>query len=150
MGSAETLPDLPVLPPPTDSSLATLRNTAMDRAIAQLGVRYRYGGVAPETGFDCSGFVRYLISDLLTRPLPRSAAEIAKVDAPKVDDQDLAVGDLIFFKINYRAISHVAMYVGDRQFIHAPRTGGGIRVESIDQPYWQHRMAYAKRFIGNW
>jgi cell wall-associated NlpC family hydrolase len=117
------------------------------RALAQLGVRYRFGGNSPETGFDCSGFVRWVFRDHDTLALPRSSHDMARFDAPSVDPAALAPGDLVFFRIRGNRVSHVGIYIGDGRFVHAPSRGGAVRVDRLDDRYWKRRWAGAKRVL---
>ena len=116
------------------------------RAMAFLDVPYRRGGTSAESGFDCSGFVRTMYNQTLGYLLPRRAVEQASA-TEKIDRDDLQPGDLVFFNTMRRAFSHVGIYVGDGKFIHAPRTGAQIRVESLNANYWQHRFTGARRVL---
>jgi cell wall-associated NlpC family hydrolase len=113
-------------------------------AMGSLGVRYKRGGESAETGFDCSGFVRAVIQQTIGLVLPRRAHEQADA-TEKIDKADLQPGDLVFFNTLRRAYSHVGIYVGEGRFIHAPRSGARVRVESMDSRYWQRRFNGARR-----
>ena len=113
-------------------------------ALGFLGVPYRFGGVSVETGFDCSGFVRAMYDQAMGLALPRRAEEQARA-TEKIDRSDLRPGDLVFFNTMRRAFSHVGIYIGDGKFIHAPRTGSQVRVESMNVSYWQRRFNGARR-----
>lgn len=116
-----------------------------DRALSALGIRYRYGGNTPESGFDCSGLIRWIYHDRAEQ-LPRSSLSLSRVPAEDVSREQLQIGDLVFFRINRaRSITHVGMYVGDDQFVHAPSSGGKVRVERLDSPYWSARLVKARR-----
>ena len=116
----------------------------MIRALSLTGVGYKYGGRSPETGFDCSGFVQYVFKHAAQISLPPSARTISELgDAVKRDD--LQPGDLVFFNTLKTAFSHVGIYVGNNQFIHAPRAGAKVRVENMDERYWRTRYNGAKR-----
>ena len=117
------------------------------RALAQLGVRYRFGGNSPESGFDCSGLVRWVYRDHETLALPRSSHDMSRLDAPSVDPGELAPGDLVFFRIRGSRVSHVGIYIGDGRFVHAPSRGGAVRVDRLDDRYWKRRWAGAKRVL---
>ncbi|CAM4259894.1 MAG: C40 family peptidase [Comamonas sp.] len=116
-------------------------------AMGFLGVPYRFGGNSAETGFDCSGFVRAIYSQTVGKVLPRLAAEQAQA-TQKIDRDELKPGDLVFFNTMRRAFSHVGIYVGEGKFIHAPRTGASVRVESMQTSYWAHRFDGARRVEG--
>ena len=126
-------------------------NNASDlvgNAMKFLGVRYRYGGNSAETGFDCSGFVRAAFEQTIGRVLPRRAVEQAAA-TQTIAKEDLKPGDLVFFNTMRRAFSHVGSYVGDGKFIHAPRSGARVRVESMDGSYWSSRFNGARRVPGS-
>lgn len=107
-------------------------------------IRYRRGGSSPDTGFDCSGFVRYVFRHAIGAELPTtSAAQFASGDSIKRDQ--LQRGDLVFFRTAGKRISHVGIYLEDGQFIHAPSSGKTVRVDRLDQSYWKQRFAGAKR-----
>jgi cell wall-associated NlpC family hydrolase len=141
-------------PPPAISSAALARLQALSsrtselvvRAIGLIGIRYRYGGNAPESGLDCSGLVRYLYKAVWGTDLPRTAQEISRV-GEKVDVRDLKPGDLVFYDTLRRRFSHVGIYLGDDKFIHAPSTGGEVRIESMDIAYWKRRFNGARRIV---
>lgn len=113
-------------------------------AMGFLGVPYRYGGSSADTGFDCSGLVRTVFEQSVGKILPRRADQQAAV-TEKIDRSDLKPGDLVFFDTMKRAFSHVGIYVGEGKFIHAPRSGGAVRVEDMRLAYWQARFNGARR-----
>ncbi|WP_295638126.1 C40 family peptidase [uncultured Methylibium sp.] len=111
-----------------------------------LGVDYRRGGNSVETGFDCSGFTRHVFESSIGLVLPRRSAEQAKAPGlAAVKRDELEPGDLVFFNTLRAAFSHVGIYVGDGKFIHAPRTGGQVRVEDMRVAYWSKRYNGARR-----
>ena len=112
--------------------------------MGMIGIPYRFGGSSAETGFDCSGFVRAIYQDTVGHLLPRRAAEQAKA-TQKIDKKELKPGDLAFFNTMRRTFSHVGIYVGDGQFIHAPSKGKTVRVESMNSKYWAKRFNGARR-----
>lgn len=116
----------------------------MIRALSLTGVNYKYGGRSPETGFDCSGFVQYVFMHAAQISLPPSARTISEM-GDAVKREDLQPGDLVFFNTLKSAFSHVGIYVGNNQFIHAPRAGSKVRVENMDERYWKTRYNGAKR-----
>ncbi len=121
-------------------------NSVLIRAISLVGTPYLWGGNTPETGFDCSGLVNYVFRDMLNLRLPRTSRELSSLPAPAVEAAALATGDLVFFA-NGGQVTHVGIYVGDGRFIHAPRTGGTVRMERLDGRYWQTRYAGARRVL---
>lgn len=115
-------------------------------AMGAIGVPYRLGGASAETGFDCSGFVRAIFQQSEGLLLPRTAAEQAAA-TQQIAKADLKPGDLVFFNTLRRPNSHVGIYVGDGKFIHSPRTGAHVRVESMNVRYWQSRFNGARRVL---
>jgi cell wall-associated NlpC family hydrolase len=113
------------------------------QAFALTGIRYRYGGDSPATGFDCSGFVRYVFQQIGTA-LPRNASEISHLGR-RVDRNELQPGDLVFFNTLRRPFSHVGIYLGDQRFIHAPSRGGNVEIVNMSQRYWERRYNGARR-----
>lgn len=137
-----------VVPPPlqvsfVDRATATAQD-AVDQAMDLLGVRYRWGGSSPEAGFDCSGFVSHVFREGLGLVLPRSSKEMSK-SGEAIGRNELRPGDLVFFNTMRNAFSHVGIYLGDNQFVHAPRSGGRVRVEDLNHSYWNKRFDGARR-----
>jgi cell wall-associated NlpC family hydrolase len=130
----------PTLLQRTSSSLESTLNGALDL----IGVRYRRGGTSPDKGFDCSGFVGHVFQEGLGLYLPHSAKEMSKTGSP-VTLAELKPGDLVFFNTMRRAFSHVGIYLGDNQFVHAPRSGGKVRIEDLGARYWVKRFNGARR-----
>lgn len=114
------------------------------RALSLLGVNYKFGGSTPETGLDCSGLVRLVFRDTLGTLLPRRSEEISR-SAHAIEPRELKPGDLVFFDTLRRAFSHVGIYIGNNQFVHAPSSGGQVRVEHLGGAYWQARFNGARR-----
>jgi cell wall-associated NlpC family hydrolase len=117
---------------------------AIDQALDLLGIRYRRGGSSPESGFDCSGFVNHVFREGLGLMLPRSSKEMSK-SGEFVAKDELRPGDLVFFNTMRSAFSHVGIYLGDNQFVHAPRAGGRVRIEDLRESYWIKRFNGARR-----
>ncbi len=107
-------------------------------------IRYKRGGREPSTGFDCSGFVRYVFHKGIGADLPNTSAAQFRA-GQKIARSDLRRGDLVFFRTVGKRISHVGIYVGDGEFIHAPSTGKRVSVSRLAEPYWSRRFAGAKR-----
>lgn len=111
-------------------------------AESMVGVNYRYGGHDPDKGFDCSGLVFYSHTQV-GEQVPRvSYAQLAASD--KIDTDDLQPGDLLFYRINGKP-SHVGIYIGNGQFVHAPSSGKKVRISSIDNVYFKPRLIRAGR-----
>lgn len=117
-----------------------------NQALGYLGIRYRFGGSSPETGFDCSGLVLNVFRNAIGLDLPRTAAEMARV-GDRISRQELKPGDLVFFNTMRRAFSHVGIYLGDNRFVHAPATGGKVRIEKLSARYWTDRFNGARRLV---
>jgi len=117
-------------------------------ALNFLGIKYKYGGGTPYTGFDCSGLVVYAAEKSLGLKLPRQASQIARTGT-SVKRNELKKGDLVFFNTLGRRNSHVGIYLGNHQFVHAPRAGKAVRVESMDLDYWKKRYNGARRLASN-
>ncbi len=110
-------------------------------AMSLVGVPYRWGGNTPESGFDCSGLVDYVVRRAASVNLPRTTEQMGGVGST-INPDEIAPGDLIFFNTTGRAHSHVGIYVGQYRFVNAPSTGGTVRIDYVTNPYW------AKRFDG--
>lgn len=130
----------------TEQAVHVVDNTSalVSTAMGFLGVRYQRGGNSAETGFDCSGFVRAIYQKTAGLVLPRRAKDQA-ASTEVIDKRDLQPGDLVFFNTMRRAFSHVGVYLGDGKFIHSPRTGEEVRVESLQTSYWKQRFNGARR-----
>ena len=121
-------------------------NAVLMRAISLVGTPYRYGGNTPDGGFDCSGLVNYVYSDMLDLRLPRSSSDLAAVQGPRIAPQSLAPADLVFFG-SAGSVSHVGIYIGEGRFVHAPSSGGTVRLDRLDGPYWRDHYSGAKRVL---
>lgn len=115
------------------------REEAVARAMLTVNTPYTYGGNTLEGGFDCSGLVQYVFNSFAGRPLPRSTMQWAQSSLP-VEAGQLQRGDLVFFNTSGRAFSHMGIYIGNRQFVHAPSTGGTVRTASMDNSYFSARF----------
>jgi len=113
-------------------------------AVGLMGIPYLRGGNSAETGFDCSGFVRYIYKETIGLVLPRSADQQANT-TQKIDKSELKPGDLVFFNTMKRTFSHVGIYLGEGKFIHSPRSGASVRIEDMRIPYWNVRFDGARR-----
>jgi cell wall-associated NlpC family hydrolase len=129
------------------TSVADGTEQLINNAMQLIGVRYRWGGNTPQSGLDCSGFVRYVFNDTFGFLLPRKSAQMSKVGM-EVKRDELRPGDLVFFNTMRHAFSHVGIYVGDNKFIHAPSRGKAIRVDDMTKTYWDKRYNGARRMDG--
>lgn len=109
-----------------------------------IGSPYKYGGNSPISGFDCSGFVGHVFQHSANLSLPRNAQQISRHGTP-VKASQLREGDLVFYNTNNQAYSHVGIYLGNDRFIHAPSSGGSVRVEDMAMAYWKKHYNGARR-----
>lgn len=119
---------------------------ALFHALAALGVDYRYGGNSREQGFDCSGLVQHVYREAFGIELPRNTLAQSRAGRP-VERQALEIGDLVFYNTLKQPYSHVGIYMGDGRFVHAPRTGAAVRVETMTSRYWASRYDGARRIV---
>ena len=115
----------------------------LQAAESRIGAPYRYGGAGPDA-FDCSGLVRYA-HQLVGIPVPRTAAE-QYVKATPVGRRELRPGDLVFFRLSGREVGHVGIYAGEDRFVHAPQSGGHVRIASLEDEWYRKRYVGAGRF----
>ena len=138
-----------VEPPPASvpevRAIDPASNAAM-QALAFLGTPYRTGGESPKSGFDCSGLVAYAYRLGAGLKLPRNTYELSHFGKP-VERAALRPGDLVFYDTDGREYSHVGIYLGENRFIHAPSTGGEVRVDNLRAGYWVRRYSGARRVI---
>jgi cell wall-associated NlpC family hydrolase len=112
-------------------------------AVGLVGTPYRYGGNTPQSGFDCSGLVDYVYETAAGIELPRTVSRLQYWGQP-VSRDDLRSGDLILFGRPGDA-THVGIYVGNASFVHAPSTGGTVRLDSLASKYWAaQRVAFRR------
>ena len=125
---------------------ADAANAVLFRAIALVGTPYRYGGNTPAGGFDCSGLVGYVFMDAAGVALPRTSSDMSDLSARKLDREALQAGDLVFFAEG-RHVGHVGIYVGEGRFVHAPNSGGTVRLDRLDGAWWNEHFVYGKRVL---
>ncbi|MGC4011470.1 MAG: C40 family peptidase [Pseudomonas sp.] len=129
------------------------RLTANSRVVARarelIGIPYRRGGTSVADGFDCSGLLVYLFRTEAGMRLPRTTGEMIENGGSRVNREELRPGDAVFFNHNGRGnVSHVGLYIGNNLFIHAPSSGERIRMDSLDNNYWERSYTTARRFNG--
>jgi cell wall-associated NlpC family hydrolase len=122
------------------------RSALLLDAMGYIGTPYVRGGNNGETGLDCSGFVKAVYEQAEGITLPRSAHEQAQATVV-IDRDELQPGDLVFFNTLRRSFSHVGIYLGDDRFIHSPRSGSQVRIESMAKSYWVKRYNGARRVL---
>ena len=114
----------------------------MLHSMGLIGTPYRWGGSSTSTGFDCSGMIQFVYKNALGVSLPRTARDMAAASR-KISDNQLKAGDLVFFNTGGSSqYSHVGLYIGNGEFIHAPSSGKTIKTEKLSSPY------YAKHYLG--
>lgn len=128
---------------PSDPAAA---NAVLMRAISLVGTPYVYGGNTPAGGFDCSGLVNYIYRDMLDLKLPRTSSALASYQGPRIQPRQLTAADLVFFGRGGK-VSHVGIYVGEGRFVHAPSSGGTVRLDHLDGPYWRDHYSGARRVL---
>jgi cell wall-associated NlpC family hydrolase len=123
---------------------AAVREAITELALSMVGVPYRYGGADPREGFDCSGLVyfTYRSNGQLVPRTSRSQFEASR----KVALADAAPADLVYFS-DQEDLSHVGIYLGDGRFAHAPSSGGTVRVDRLDSPWYRRHFVAAGRLL---
>ncbi|MDR1967396.1 MAG: C40 family peptidase [Burkholderiaceae bacterium] len=143
----------PPVPVPATQSPLELDPAGREAAVALtmlvVNTPYTFGGNTPQGGFDCSGLVSYVFGEVTAgtsaaRRLPRSTAQWAAVSVP-VDEAAVQRGDLVFFSTTGATFSHMGIYVGEGQFVHAPSSGGTVRKDAIASRYFGPRYQGARR-----
>ena len=117
----------------------------IDTATSMIGQPYRYGGAAPG-GFDCSGLVSYAATNAGIR-VPRTAAEQMEIGRP-VARSDLQAGDLVFMHLSSKEL-HVAIALDRQLFVHAPSSGGRVRIDSLLAPPYAQGFIAARRVVSS-
>jgi len=139
-------PDVAIADSPAPNGPPGAARELVSRALGLLGVPYKWGGNNPESGLDCSGLVRHVFADAAGLVLPRRSIEMSRAGAP-IGQAELQPGDLVFFNTLRRTFSHVGIYIGEGRFVHAPSSGGKVRVERISGSYWASRFNGGRRLI---
>lgn len=126
----------------TSRLTAEQTNSIAIHALGLVGTPYRYGGNTPEGGFDCSGLIGYVYRNSAGQAMPRTVARLAGFGHP-VPSSDIRSGDLVLFGAS--TPSHAGIYVGAGQFVHAPSTGGEVRLDRLDGVYWSRQPMQVRR-----
>jgi cell wall-associated NlpC family hydrolase len=122
------------------------RNPVVAAARSLTGVRYKYGGESPQTGFDCSGLTWWAYRQVGV-DLPRVSTEQYEAGRA-VGRREIRPGDLVFFRLPGNPKNmHVGIATERGTFIHSPRQGGKVREEHMDTPYWRERFIGARRVL---
>lgn len=118
-------------------------------AMSLIGTPYVWGGNTPESGFDCSGLIVYVYRNSGIK-LPRTTIAMSSMISPSVRKNALQTGDLVFFATNgSRKVSHAGIYVGNGRFVHAPSSGGVVKLNNLNESYWSRNFVVGKRVIQN-
>lgn len=151
----------PALATPTPEAIASVQGLRMIDALTvpslpdmvvragldAIGTPYVWGGDDPEDGFDCSGLTQFVFREIAGMDLPRTARE-QRQEGKGINKKELKPGDLVFFAtMRRRGVSHVGIYIGHNQFVHAPTRGSKVRVDSMDNKYWSRHYVAARRYI---
>jgi uncharacterized protein YgiM (DUF1202 family) len=119
-------------------------NAIADFALEYLGSRYVYGGASP-SGFDCSGFTSYVYKNF-NIALTRNASGQYRDNGTHISKDNLGAGDLVFFSSNGgKSVTHVGIYIGDQEFIHASTSSTGVIISRLDSAYYTRVWFGAKR-----
>jgi cell wall-associated NlpC family hydrolase len=129
---------------PAGQSTQSPRRLLADFALKLRNIAYVRGGRELSTGFDCSGFVRYVYQQSLKFDLPSNSSSQFQ-EGNHVDKEALKMGDLVFFRTHGKRVSHVGIYLDNGLFIHSPSRGKRVRIDHLDESYWAKRFAGAKR-----
>ncbi len=149
---AEEIGPAPAAAPPVrEAQTAEARSTPpvanlLIHALSMIGVQYKFGGNSAESGFDCSGFVRYVFQEAAGLNLPRDSYGMSKL-GDTVDLNQLVPGDLLFYNTLRRRFSHVAIYIGEGRFVHAPSRGKSVEIVDMSDRYWKNRFNGARRLL---
>ncbi|HTK01065.1 MAG TPA: C40 family peptidase [Bordetella sp.] len=148
MISSDALGSLKGLSPTDLPTVPSLRDRVVAAGLDALGTRYRWGGDDPDSGFDCSGLVSFIYKEVAGVDLPRRARD-QRSEGHAVKTAQLQPGDLVFFGIRrHNQTSHVGIYIGNNEFVHAPTRGEKVRIDTLDSAYWSKRFNGARRYIG--
>lgn len=118
-------------------------NEIVLQAMGLIGTGYKFGGINPEAGLDCSGMVSLVVERATGRRLPHNAARIASITRP-VSRNQLRPADLVFFNTDGSRYSHMGIYLGNGRFIHAPSSKGKVRIDTLSTRYFDKRFSGAR------
>jgi len=122
------------------------RPAVVNYAQSLIGIPYKYGGVSPSTGFDCSGFVMHVYGKKAGINLPHNAKSISQ-HGSKISQHELKPGDLVFYNTLGYNYSHVGVYIGEGRFIHSPSSGKKVHIVDMQMAYWKKRFNGARRLL---
>lgn len=122
---------------------ADLREGLLARTMLVVNTPYTYGGNSPDGGFDCSGLIQWAVKGIHNGKLPRTTAQWAQSSTP-VQGRGLQRGDFVFFNTLGSRYSHMGIFVGNEQFVHAPSSGGTVQRVRMDNRYFAPRFTEAR------
>lgn len=128
------------------SAPAAVRPALVNYAHSLIGMPYKFGGISPSTGFDCSGFVMHVYGKKAGINLPHNAKSISAYGS-KITLAELRPGDLVFYNTLGNDFSHVGVYIGRNKFIHSPSSGKKVGVVDMQMEYWKQRFNGARRLL---
>lgn len=130
---------------PNASPTTDTRQRIVNLAYQTLGTRYKYGGSSPREGFDCSGLMTYLHTNGANVKIPRTSTQ-QQQQSQTLRYREIQAGDLLFFKTSSKS-NHVGLYIGNRQFIHAPNRRSKVKITSMDNAYWHGKFVKFGTFL---
>jgi len=131
----------------TLSESVTAKAQPLLKALSMIGTPYKFGGNNPKKGVDCSSFVKHVYKESADISLPRSARDMSR-EGQAVAKNELEPGDLVFFNTRKRPNSHVGIYAGNGEFVHASSSHTKqVTVSRLDQKYWATRFNGARRVL---
>ena len=135
---------------PPIMSFNPMADDVLFRAIGLVGTPYVWGGNTPASGFDCSGLIGFVYNDVTGIRLPRTTTQMIQMKGQTVSRSKLRSGDILFFSTaGHGRVSHAGIYVGDGRFVHAPSSGGTVRLDSVNSTYWNNAYLQAKRVLSS-
>ena len=145
-GAPRTASVAPVPLPQSPAPVSASHDELLFHAFSLVGTPYRWGGSSPETGFDCSGLINYVFRETAGLSLPRTTAELNRLPNTAPTNA-LLPGDLVLFSTRGKRVDHAGIYVGDGRFLHAPSSGGRVRIDDLQASYWQRSFQSARRVL---
>lgn len=127
-------------------AMSAVHDDVLFHAFSLVGTPYRWGGNSPETGFDCSGLINYVFRETAGLTLPRTTAGLSELPRTAPSGA-LRPGDLVLFSTRGKRVDHAGIYVGEGRFLHAPSTGGRVRIDDLQASYWQRSYKSARRVL---
>ncbi|UOO38122.1 C40 family peptidase [Oscillospiraceae bacterium CM] len=124
----------------------TTADELVEYALGYVGYDYVYGGSSPSRGFDCSGFTTYIYKQF-GYTISRTASQQYRNNGESIAKTDIKPGDLLFFHTFGSGISHVGIYIGNGQFVHAANSRTGVIISTLDAGYWCRAWVAAKRMV---